>query len=850
MTRPPAHARRAPTRRRSPRQHPAHGRPATANPAPVCTRLRSSRHARRLAFPSGAAKPLLCMALAFALALSPWEPVLLTDNGPGLGTPPAAAQETPTQAPGEECAGTEQRDADVGATGVVCGTPSPCPSDPADTRPWAPDPADPSRCAVTMPACPRSPLQEAGQREHYMEPSSEYAEFCEHSVLSSENPSLFDICDRGFVWPLERNFTVKKSGTTCTAILPSRCPSGMHRLVPSAGNSNCRQYERRHWTCTPETARRLNQFNTCFVGRPASEASVSHPACSRGAPHFAVSDCSNYVGRDYMQAPGAFLCSRYDIGTSPNSAALQDVAENAHWCAYGRSWLELRCHGNTRTSTSACQDLDSESVRCIKRASSGGGCGAVAKTIRCQALRASLRDGGEAQLAEDIQREGCTPCVILPFEPVPRRSGSRARDGDACPPEFSRDPTPHLDGNLRKALEMRVSVNRNTLQLSECIEVLRGALLEDHPSCQNAVARQEAFCDDPSVISLEWTTALGSGALVNSPLIVNLAGSAMENTAYGYFRVTGGRLDRTSIQAMKYSGTPQTLVSQWPSTRNPYKRPRTNKDDYVAETIKEAGGACYAQTLPLPRLIVEELWPDTDYDEIVRLFGEVALRRWVSWTDEQKQSSTEARGFVYVDDSATEEAKDAARRIRMQSLREQEDCNVARDSGQWWCRWVPQRAGYYRLTGELVWNLKRWLRNREWISRSEFDSANTWLEDNVSVSDGMCETTRDAERVTDADCIWEDLQSWGVMRPEHAGFMPDFRGLVDLPEGSDDPENKEAGELLLLDREADIHRCPSQDVRVQCPTNPYNFYYAYETTAPIGIIVQEARVVTRRAGTP
>ncbi|WP_419915178.1 hypothetical protein [Candidatus Poriferisodalis sp.] len=914
--------------------------------------------------------------------LSPWEP-LLPEATPQLGTPPAHAQEldddggggdqnpppdnngpengppggevgppaqnndgetpeeTPTQAPGDECAQPQSPDgegSDGGGTaaGVVCGTPADCPSVPDGTpEVWTPDPDDPSRCVWTMPACPRSPLQEPGQPVHYTVPSEEFPELCEH-VVPQSNHSLYPLCtaryavqSTTFAYKVETRNHEGGSVQVCRAIVPGKCPSGMHRLAPGSGRDTsdsdgvqgadenqllgnnpieeanadrplCRQYQRRHWSCSPPL-RPLNQFNACY--RDGQERdSGGHPACSTAAPQFAISDCETYVGTDYMPDPASFPCRGYD--TRGNARELTDISNNDHWCSYSRSWLDLRCHG-----ASPAADCPSGQAVCIKRASNSGGCSAVAKTIRCHVLQArqgeasQRNDGGAADAVQQavaaFQREGCRPCTILPFEPVQPSDAGSTQGSNVCPPELSRPPidsialaTDDRCKSYRETKNPRIEDHPGCQQALDDEEKIRGPLdvamrrgmsidnvtlnaepecsnhrdknvpLDQLPRCLAALDKQDPFCGEPDIGALESTAASGSGALVNSPVVVTFAGAPIEAVSYKYFTFWGATKDGRfsglelfdGIEAMVYSNTPQLLVGKLPDL---LKAPRSNSE-WVYKTIGESGGGCFLEKTPITQLTVSELLPDIDYQEIVRLFGKRAVQQWDSWDKRPdiREAYIRARGFNYITETATDDEIRSERELRAQAGQRQEvACNQADDSQQWWCRWVPQRAGFFKLTGQLAWQLRRWTINhnqevRKWISIPQRDAANQWLTDNVAdPPDDVCDQDASQEqRVRDVDCIREDLRKLGVDTLEDAGFTLNDENRLQLLDWPTEPA--EAREALYRGRKPYIHLCPSQDVRVICQTANANLYFAYSETDSIGIAVQEARVVTRTAPAP
>jgi hypothetical protein len=942
---------------------------------------RSTRPARRCTVASGSRKALLGVVLAFALVLSPWEP-LLPQAGPQLGTPPAHAQQNPipgggdpppvqtgndgtpdgarTLTPGAECATAERPSNGAGAdsttAGVECGEADDCPEAPEGTpRPWSADSDDPSLCVLILPACPLSPPSsplDSGQPVRYTVPSEEFPEFCEDVVSESEDHELYRQlyrhlngvivesapCEVTHSLPPGRSGYAIKTATVlnaggenvgaCRIIVPGRCPRGMHRLTPGGGrgssaNANsqddlgglggaddqvgdadadrpgyeteCRQVKRRGWTCPPETTTPLNRFNTCYRYRSESESEsdeASNPACDHGAPQFAVSNCEEYVNDDYPHQSDTLDCEKYD--THENAGALAAVESNPsapsddYWCQYDRRWLDLRCHPDL--AASGCPNIDMSLARCIKRASNNGGCSAVAKTIRCHALDVIAEPARRRQRGNDqgddgtdagkalryFQQEGCRPCTILPFEQIRPPPADGTRGPNICAPETFENPHLLPNDNLRSTLHRGGTIS--TLQITtlpECrvFENDQNARLSDYPNCQQRLQRE---CHEPSVGALESRTVSGSGVLVNSPVVITFAGTPIESHSYRYFTLSNPRKTGPptglqlfdGIQAMVFSGTRQLLMGQLP---DPLAFDRRGNQLFPAEThsslsklVSASGGPCYPDTLPLSQLAVQELLPDMDHDEIVRLFGERALQRW-NEDGFNKEAYIQARGFSYIDvknaDQSTIERERKARQ-----LRQVVPCNSDRKSEEWWCRWIPQRIGFYRLTGEQAWQLKQWpvygygedgsksgTRRWAWDGQSGgstewFRAANDWLGMNVSTPDDHCDPdATKVARAKDADCIRDDLHQLGVDNPRDAGFAEDFQSLLE-------PPSDEEQDTLYRERKPYIHLCPSQDVRIACDPEgitrrPFR-RYVYVETDSIGIVVQGSRVVTRQPSAP
>ena len=147
----------------------------------------------------------------------------------------------------------------------------------------------------------------------------------------------------------------------------------------------------------PDGTTPTNRFNTCYR-QPPDYTAIGHPACGAGAPSFAISNCEDYVGQDFVRATDLpFVpCGGFDTGGSPQ---LQAVS-NAYWCDFDPSYLDVDCHGAGATCTGS-------NAFCIKRASTTGGCSAIANALKCRKWQADFRDGSVS--AEDVYLEGCAP---------------------------------------------------------------------------------------------------------------------------------------------------------------------------------------------------------------------------------------------------------------------------------------------------------------------------------------------------------------------------------------------------------------------------------------------------------
>ena len=229
-------------------------------------------------------KPLLGALLALIGVLAPIE-------GPDLPEPLESIAETRAAL------------AQIGP--VAPGTPDNCPTAPA---PWSPQPADTdfltsAECILELPPCLATPWDSS----QFLQPSTQYPEFCETSVVSSDSNYTACVNATGVV--------VEDNGSVCRVIQNAICPSGV-RVSPT----NCRTVQRRTWTCPMDFVPR-NEFNTCYKTPVTSY--TNHPACGPGAPTLIILDCATYVGDDFVQNPTLVPCSSFDpVGIRSRSSPL------------------------------------------------------------------------------------------------------------------------------------------------------------------------------------------------------------------------------------------------------------------------------------------------------------------------------------------------------------------------------------------------------------------------------------------------------------------------------------------------------------------------------------------------
>ena len=769
----------------------------------------SRRHARartrRCALARGSTKALLGVVLAFALVLSPWESVLLSEAGPQLGTPPAAAQ----------------------AASVVAGTTNLCPTG------WTSAGKDESLCVLNQLPCPEeSPLQLAGQPTRTMSVSEEFYDFCEDTILESESvpgepyAGLYEKCAAiqqnqrapvpelvGFVRKLGND----GGDRSCRAIVPAKCASGLHRV----GLRTCRRYQRRTWTCpTGHIAR--NQFNTCYA--PPQDQAEPHPACLDGAPQFVISGCAAYVNADFVRSPQPSACGDFDTG-GDGTHSLTVHPQNNHWCQYRPSWLSLGCH----TGDESCEG---PSALCIMRASKTGGCDAIAHTIKCHKLQAAGM--------ENIQREGCTPCQIFPFSPVAR---------DACSAEYVGAINTGQNKYHRAAYLVK-----DDFHYDGCADLTRQLSNGDFEQDTLNACITETACLDPPHGAVRWHSAHPSGLVViNSPVIVKATDLVIQqkqhlfpyyNSNYRQYQRLYGEhqtglaavtMGQASVYSIALSGTDDAEygLASWTETDS------TFKGELLSALM--SNGQCTLASRPSFRLIVEEMWPDNNEDvqDMLRLFGAQALAWWPLEREAQKQMSA-ARGFTLLTEelSGVERQQERERR----DLRDLEiGCNSGTES---WCRWVPQRAGYFRVTIAGAWHMSMRTSTRSWRNDYTIPDLNSFLANRVTgdkSDDCPIAFDRQFRRWFHRGCILKALAtvsgvSTDEVSPADFGLNDDLNGLLSIHGG-----NSEA--FFEVPRP-----CPAQDLRVVCgsATNAVN----YTETAPVGIVVHEARVMTRQASAP
>ena len=798
--------------------------------------MTTGRHPRQA---PRAAKLALCVVVALAVLVSPWESGLLPAPVQDLGGAHAAAQ-TPPPVP------------------VVSGTPDPCPTSPA---PWTPQLTDPgyltsSECVLELPACPQSPLNPPGTAifmrlsappaglaaqfpslpiDYPDVPSlRSYPDFCEERVLDSDPEHATCLGMTGYV--VSQYVDGGQNG--CRLLHPIKCPAGLYMGT----SSTCRAVERRTWVCPADHVPR-NEFNTCY--RLQTAAPNPHPACGPGSPDFVAMSCEDYVGSDFIADPAAVDCAATYVTGTPAEYPAGTVAlagappvqmqpnyragiSSGHWCSYDARFLDTNCH-RTNLSPPPAKCMTASMALCIKRASQTGGCDAVAETIRCRAYEAAYRQGGAVPL-DEVRLKGCTPCVILPFRRVPRR----------CPPDTREQPRPGRSSGLRNHYTVDpdlVAIHREeadfAINAPKCAPVRhQGESLQDHSDC--AVL---AVCADPPRGAVAWEPTHVSGvAVVNAPVIVTVTDIRLHESIWAGHYYFSSRIPDTPIiwfTRSRYQVTYDGDSGDDPRVRTFEGIDPTatfgSVDEITGGSLVDPGGECEVGEAPRFKLVVQELWPDngptvyqpdcsvlpadqrpgSDAEAIIELFGPDSLDWWCELSDDERRRRTAARGLGWWDDATTDQAQ------RVEELTEKVDCDYTTSAETIWCRWRPTRPGYYRLIAAGAWYLRRhYNRTPAW----------GWLTAMLDYLNDPTDGARRRQRMSQ--------QLTGVGRvPADIGLSDDLTTALPPPYLTPD----------WIYGDAALVNCPSIDLRVYCNSDSSGNYTESE---PVGVMVHELRVST------
>ena len=677
------------------------------------------------------------------------------------------------------------------------GFPGSCPSTPVQ---WYVS-ASGSECELSMQPCPVDPVVGNLALRYSVNYDNtdgltlvEYPVMCELRILEVNDPVVYGEClnQTGFV-KMVVDVVVGGGLQTerlCRLLQPAECPAGV-QFEPDI----CRAIERRPWTC-PANYKPKNEYNKCYQ-LIARSLGTSHPACLDGAPRFVAQRCSDYVGDDFVELPGLVDCTTaFPTASPPNLAtALSTISpaqsSSDYWCEFNTMFLKAACHGANPPATECAQSM----AMCLKRASETGGCSAIAHTIRCRALQHAF--GADTLTVPQVRNQGCEPCVILPFSPVPPN----------CPTDLSMKP--------------RTTTNRamsNLLRLREDFNVGNSHCGVDDSGNISAACRTLPVCADPPSGALAWSSShFSQYAVVNSPVILNLVDVPADERA-GHLSITSRGL-RGNI-TFAYPSSPAMGIGDVIAT---YARLDSNDGSTVTVNgMVDTYGECMYTRTPLFELTIRQLWPDDPADgaEIERLFGLAALDWWNALTTTaEQQQAIEARGLDY-----WPSLLGAERAVRAEELTQQVPCDYGDNyRPPIWCRWTPTDTGLFRITAGAAWIGNRWDNgSRRSISTSEANRINNTLRSSA-VRDALAAQLAAANATPDVIGLNSTLTA---VLPT-TGFDADFETMF-------------SG--VRTER-----ACGGSDVRIRCDSSTVGFGN-YTESHPIGIAVHEVRVATRAPG--
>ena len=670
---------------------------------------------------------------------------------------------------------------------IVPGEPQACPQDPV---PWTEAGAE---CVLQQDACPESPVNDGvfltpsfghpDSADLHGQVIHRYTGFCEERILERVNADGYARCttETGFIVMIhEMEEITDNNGDPvtmhmCRLIHTSLCVSPMHRV----GSNTCRAIKRRTWRCPPDSIPR-NEFNSCYKELPT--IAVPHPACGPGAPDIVAQKCKDYVGNDYAPNPTTVDCAGFDTGNSPAMSAITPPqASSAYWCEFNGVLLNPACHG----ANPPLPDCAETPALCLKRGSESGGCSGIARAIGCRALQV------QGLPTVDVRAQGCEPCIILPFRRIPRR----------CSADLRRRPTRPLQGLQGKYDTLHRVEASIAIDSVACGAVRLGGDLD-------AACRDVPVCTGAPRGHLTWTSSHQSGlAIVNLPVVLEIVEMPRDfrETPLTFFDgenniITSGVHNYVTFDDDQH-GDP--LVRLWHAMDPAATYGRLTDYLRLDDLLSAPPGTCLLQELPDLRATVEELWPDDPGQkaEILELFGPQSLDWWENLTPAAQQRHTDSRGPALVEEIA---------------------CNT--EAGERaWCRWLPTRSGYFKVTGAGAWLVKLFNSPTRWFRRSE---SQAHLDALVAFLDDPNNTVRVEEMLDKVN-----------LQAEEAGLESSLTALLAHAPGTFFDE-------WLYTVEADAqHRCPQTDLRVNCGGT--DLVGNYTETEPVGIVVHEMRVATR-----
>ena len=544
-----------------------------------------------------------------------------------------------------------------------------------------------------------------------------------------------------------------------------------------------------------------------------------------------------------------------------------------------------------------------------QRASSAKARPAVAMRLltpsNVRVLQAAFRDPNSNLSPDDSYSQGCSPCLVLPFEPASSTCEKSISDE---PVTYSTAPASTLSSTDRNRIESIFRVKNDFAQFGHCTDVVEGGEFEVGSDCDKMTV-----CVDPPRGSIEAEVSHAAGiTMVNSIVVIRLLDVPVTRERRYWFsyqfqaQVKDTRqppprdnqmrerfeLHHDDVFVYTDSSGATSVLKMQPEI------PLNDKFDDLEDLLQRSAG-CVLDIRPAFRLVAEPLWPDEPEDaaEIRRLFGSDALDWWNSAPDEAKAAHSRAHGFIFLEGLATDEERQDESERRDQELREVIDCNYGDEV---WCQWTPDQSGYYRVSVEGAWPVKRtraprWRDNPlgsppsctppptppptaalppgEWgdlppgtprdlctLPLQEFRLTNDvqYTEDR----DGHCSPSRGTSNrlpLDDWDCLDYGLQRMGITDPQDIGIDVSPMRRQYPAEHEDYPgmyntwDWPSATILTPPTDNLDLHRygvsdtvtCPAQDVRVH-PCSGGSDSANYTETEPLGIIVYQSRVVTRQ----
>lgn len=660
-------------------------------------------------------------------------------------------------------------------------------------------------CQFEQPACPTSPLDPTRR----MLRSSEFTEFCEETVNVAADPAEYAVCAA----PLE-GYVVMDDGTDCRVLQLRTCEIGTR-----INSELCRATIRRSWTC-PSGSIRRNEFNTCYI---VPNTVVTAPVCATGAPDLVIVDCADYVGNDFVEPPGSVACGFYFTGSAP---AMTNAA-NPYWCQFQQSYLKIACHSTTPPPG----ECGPSTALCLKRGSGTGGCDSIAHTIFCRNEQFDYEQQHTAALADNVidqaeqlllrtlsalvRDEGCEPCIILPFEPIPPHCpGDTHETANFLYPRVFQYQAIEQEHDIE-------NINRACRHLNTWDETTMVNPNDPSLDCAAIASR----CNSPSSGNPVWSTTHVSGlAVVNSSVIVRLHDVPVTVREYPRVLTLDNLINGRILWRTTFAEFPGTGLVPSEQVVRTFTRPPPDITTASPAALANRTNECAASNAPMFKLIVEELWPDRPADAaaITAMFGASALDWWtnLSMTPGAQRRLTEASGLPWWPALSTPDERDE----RIASLKTKIDCNSAQSS-EVWCRWTPARSGYYRLKVGGGWLMTvgevRGVQNAADLATLSRNVQRLTPQQRQRVRDTLTVLGCGPYRTPDPSCAWS---------PSSVGLQNDLSDIIPLtPDG-------------LYRRPGEGQQFPGLDLRVRYQDRGVTTKYT--ETQTFGVEVHEVRVHT------